>query len=125
VLNWYGNKEEQANSNGTMSDSRVVAETITETAIDTVLAYGTGIVVGAAVAAASPVAVPGVLIVATTAVVITGLNVGVKSLTGQTTTEWASDFILNSGESVVNEVGSTVKNATNAVGKWFGKLRFC
>lgn len=51
VLNWFSNKDEQACSNGTMSDGRVIAETITETAIDTALTYGTGIVVGAAVTA--------------------------------------------------------------------------
>lgn len=46
VLNWFSNKDEQANSNGTMSDGRVIAETITETVVDTALTYGTGIVVG-------------------------------------------------------------------------------
>ena len=52
VANWYSNKEEQALSNGTMSDERVAAETITETAIGTVMGYGSEIIIGAAVTAA-------------------------------------------------------------------------
>lgn len=46
VANWYSNKEEQARSNGTMSDERVAAETITETAIGAVMGHGSEIVVG-------------------------------------------------------------------------------
>ena len=98
VLNWFSNKDEQANSNGTMSDGRVIAETITETVVDTALTYGTGIVVGAAVTAAlGTVAAPGIVVVAASGAVVAGLNAGVKALTGKTTTEWISDTILDTG----------------------------
>ena len=99
VANWYSNKEEQALSNGTMSDERVAAETITETAIGTVMGYGSEIIIGAAVTAAlGPVAAPGVIVVATSGAIVAGLNTGVKALTGKTATDWASDMILDTGE---------------------------
>lgn len=121
ALNYASNLEEQANSNGTMSNARVIAETITETAVDTALTYGAGIVVGAAVTAAfGTVAAPGIVVVATTGVVVTGINAGVKALTGKTTTEWISDGILDTGKAIGNAVG----NAAKSVGKWFSKLSF-
>lgn len=121
VLNWFNNKDEQANSNGTMSDGRVIAETITETAVDTVLTYGTGIVIGAAVTAAlGTVAAPGVVVVAASGAVVAGLNAGVKALTGKTTTEWISDTILDTGEAI----GNAAKNVSESLGSWFGKLSF-
>ena len=121
VLNWFNNKDEQANSNGTMSDGRVIAETITETAVDTALTYGTGIVVGAAVTAAlGTVAAPGVVVVAASGAVVAGLNAGVKALTGKTTTEWISDTILDTGEAI----GNAAKNVSESIGSWFGKLSF-
>lgn len=125
VLNWFSNKDEQANSNGTMSDGRVVAETITETAIDTALTYGTGIVVGAAVTAAlGTVAAPGIVVVAASGAIVAGLNAGVKALTGQTTTEWISDKILDTGEAIGSAVSNTAKNVSESIGHWFGKLSF-
>lgn len=121
VLNWFNNKDEQANSNGTMSDGRVIAETITETAVDTALTYGTGIVVGAAVTAAlGTVAAPGVVVVAVSGAVVAGLNAGVKTLTGKTTTEWISDAVLDTGEAI----GNAAKNVSESIGSWFRKLSF-
>ena len=121
VLNWFNNKDEQANSNGTMSDGRVIAETITETAVDTALTYGTGIVVGAAVTAAlGTVAAPGVVVVAASGAVVAGLNAGVKALTGKTTTEWISDAVLDTGEAI----GNAAKNVSESIGSWFRKLSF-
>ncbi len=109
VANWYSNKEEQALSNGTMSDERVAAETITETAIGTVMGYGSEIIIGAAVTAAlGPVAAPGVIVVATSGAIVAVLNTGVKALTGKTATEWASDMILDTGEDIINSVGNAV-----------------
>lgn len=125
VLNWFNNKDEQANSNGTMSDGRVIAETITETAVDTALTYGTGIVVGAAVTAAlGTVAAPGIVVVAASGAVVAGFNAGVKALTGKTTTEWISDTILDTGEAIGNAVSSAAKNVSESIGNWFGKLSF-
>ena len=125
VLNWFSNKEEQANSNGTMSDGRVWAETIMETAVDTALTYGASIVVGAAVTAAlGTVAAPGILVVAASGAVIAGLNAGVKALTGKTTTEWISDTILDAGEAIGKAVGNAAKNVSSSIGRWFGRLSF-
>lgn len=123
VLNWFSNKDEQSASNGTMSDGRVVAETITETVVDTALTYGAGIVVGAAVTAvAGTVAAPGIVVVAASGAVVAGVNAGVKALTGKTTTEWLSDTILDTGEAIGNAVGSAAKSVSESIGRWFGKL---
>ena len=125
VLNWFSNKDEQANSNGTMSDGRVIAETITETVVDTALTYGTGIVVGAAVTVAlGTVAAPGIVVVAASGAVVAGLNAGVKALTGKTTTEWISDTILDTGEAIGSAVSNAAKNVSESIGSWFGKLSF-
>lgn len=125
VLNWFSNKDEQANSNGTMSDGRVIAETITETVVDTALTYGTGIVVGAAVTAAlGTVAAPGIVVVAASGAVVAGLNAGVKALTGKTTTEWISDTILDTGEAIGSAVSNAAKNVSESIGSWFEKLSF-
>ena len=125
VLNWFSNKDEQANSNGTMSDGRVIAETITETVVDTALTYGTGIVVGAAVTAAlGTVAAPGIVVVAASGAVVAGLNAGVKALTGKTTTEWISDTILDTGEAIGSAVSNAAKNVSESIGSWFGKISF-
>lgn len=125
VLNWFSNKDEQANSNGTMSDGRVIAETITETVVDTALTYGTGIVVGGAVTAAlGTVAAPGIVVVAASGAVVAGLNAGVKALTGKTTTEWISDTILDTGEAIGSAVSNAAKNVSESIGSWFGKLSF-
>lgn len=121
ALNWSANKEEQANSNGTMSTGRVVAETITETAIDTALTYGAGIVVGAAVTTVlGPVAVPGILVTAASGAIIAGINTGVKALTGKSTTEWLSDTILDTGV----KIGNAVSNVSKSIGNWFTRLSF-
>lgn len=119
VLNWFDNKGEQADSNGQMSDERVVAETITETVVDTVLTNGAGIVVGAAVTTViGTTAAPGLVVVAAGGLIVAGVNAGVEALTGQTVTEWVSDSIIDFGESV----GDCVGDAVNAVGSWFEGL---
>lgn len=124
VLNWFGNKEEQANSNGTMSDSRVVLETVTETVVDTALTYGSSIVMTAAVTTVLAVPVPGVFVVAVSGLALAGVNAGVKALTGKSTTEWISDTILDTGEAIGKKIGKSVKKVTSSVGSWFGKLSY-
>lgn len=133
VLNYWGNKEEQAASNGEMSNARVIAETITGTAVDTVIDYTESAVVGAAVTALCPVALPGVVVVAASGLVIAGINAGVKALTGKTTTEWVSDTILNIGGKIADatskldeaaakvgeKVGKAARKVTDSIGKWF------
>lgn len=125
VLNWFDNKEEQANSNGVMSDGRVVAETISETVIDTALTYGTSIVVGTAVTTVlGTVAAPGVAVVAISGLIAAGVNAGVKALTGKTTTEWLSDTILDGAKGIGNAMSKATKKTKNSVSKWFKKLSF-
>ena len=124
IVNFFGNKQEQKESNGTMSDGRVVAETVTETAIDTVVSIGAGAVVGAAVAACTTVALPGVVVTAAAGLVVAGVNAGIKACTGKTGTEWVSDAILDTGEKVINAVGDAAKNVKNAVSGWFKKIKF-
>ena len=125
ALNWFSNKEEQANSNGEMSDGRVIAETITETAVGTVLTYGAGIVVGAGVTAVlGTVAAPGIVVVALTGGVVAGINAGVNALTGKPVTEWVSDAILDGGKAIGDALGSAAKGVKESLGKWFGKLAF-
>lgn len=123
ILNWSNNKDEQAESNSEMSDGRVIAETITETVVDTTMAYGAGIIVGAAITTTlGTVAAPGVVVVAASGAVIAGLNTGVEFFTGQTMTEWISDTILDTGETIGSAIGNITKNASFSVGAWFEKL---
>lgn len=121
IANVFRNIDEQKASNGTMSTGRVIAETITETAVDIALTYGTEIVVGAAVTAAlGTVAAPGIVVIAASQGIAAGINAGVKALTGKTTTEWISDGILDIGKSI----GNAVSGAAKSIGNWFGKLAF-
>lgn len=121
IFNWMSNKEEQAASGGTMSDGRVIAETITETAIDTILTRGASVVVGAAVTTIfGTAAAPAIVVTAVSSVAIMGINAGVKAATGKTVTEFVSDTILDAAE----DIGSAVTKASDAVGKWFSKLSF-
>lgn len=116
----FSNIEEQKKSSGNMSTGRVVAETISETAIDTVVTYAGGAVIGAAITAATgAVAAPAVVAVAT-GVAIAGINAGVEALIGQSATEWVSDTILNAASAV----GDVVADGAHAVASWFRKLSF-
>lgn len=128
MLNYKSNREEQAASNGTMSDGRVWAETITETIVDTTISYGAGIVVGAAVTTLSTVTLPGVAVVAAGGLIMAAANAGVKALTNKSTTEWVSDTILDAGTKISEGIGKgvkgIVKNVNNSVGGWFGKLAY-
>ena len=125
VINFFSNKAEQAESGGTMSDGRVIAETITETAIGTVVNYGTKAVVGAAVAAvAGTTAAPAIVVAGVSTLIVTGVNAGVEAITGKTATEWASDAILDAGEAVGKAVGKGVSKAKKVVSGWFSKLSF-
>ena len=107
-----------------MSDERVVAETISETIVDTALTYGGSILIGAAVAALAPVSLPGIAVTAISGAILTGLNVGVEALTGQSATEWISDAILDLGGAALSKIGSAVSSVGNTVSSWFGQLPF-
>lgn len=120
ITNAFSNVDEQKKSNGTMSTGRVVAETISETAIDTVVTYGGAAVVGAAITAATGVVAAPVVVAVATGAAIAGINAGVEALTGKTATEWVSDAIL---DTAVN-VGKGIDTCAKAVGNWFSNLSF-
>ena len=120
VTNAFNNIDEQKQSNGTMSTGRVVAETISETAIDTVVAYAGTAVVGAAITAATGVVFAPAVVAIATGVAIAGINAGVEALTGKSTTEWLSDKILDTASAV----GNAVSNGAKAVANWFSRLSF-
>lgn len=122
ISNWASNKEEQAASGGTMTDARVMSETIMETAIDTVASWGAKALIGAAVAAVGgSVAPPVIVVTAASTLAIAGINAGVKAITGKTATEWVSDAVLDTGDAIVKGVGSAAKAVSNAISGWFGK----
>lgn len=120
VTNAFGNIQEQKDSNGTMSTGRVVAETISETALDTVITYGGSAVVGAAITAATGVVAAPVVVAVATGAGLAAINAGVEAWTGKSATEWASDFVL---DTAVN-VGKGISNGAKAVGNWFNNLSF-
>ncbi|MCQ2509340.1 MAG: hypothetical protein MJ116_02580 [Lachnospiraceae bacterium] len=118
VTNAIDNVKEQKNSNGTITTGRVIAETITETAIDTVVTYGGSAVVGAAIATVTGAVAAPVVVAIATGAGIAAINAGVESWTGKSATEWTSDFIL---DSAIN-VGKGIKNGAKTVGNWFNKM---
>ena len=120
VSNLFSNFDEQKKSNGKMSNARVAAETISETAIDTVVTYGGAAVVGAAITAATGVVAAPVVVAAATGVAVAGINAGVEALTGKSATEWVSDAILDTG---IN-VGKAIGKASKATANWFKNLSF-
>lgn len=120
VSNLFSNFDEQKKSNGKMSNARVAAETISETAIDTVVTYGGAAVVGAAITAATGVVAAPVVVAAATGVAVAGINAGVEALTGKSATEWVSDAILDTG---IN-VGKAIGKASKVTANWFKNLSF-
>ena len=120
IANAFSNIEEQKESKGTMSTGRVVAETVTETAVDTVIAYAGSSLIGAAIATVTgAVAAPAVVAVATGAA-LWGINAGCEAVFEVSATECISDFVLNTASAV----GNAVADGAKAVASWFGKLRF-
>lgn len=120
ISNAFSNIDEQKASNGTMSNGRVVAETISETVIDTAVTYAGTAVVGAAITAATGVVAAPVAVAVVTGVAIAGINAGVEALTGKSATEWVSDAVLDTASAV----GNAVADGAKAVAGWFSKLSF-
>lgn len=120
ITNAFSNIEEQKESNGTMSTGRVVAETVTETAIDTVVAYAGSAVVGAAITAVTGAVAAPVVVAAATGAALWGINAGCKAVFGKSATEAISDLALDTASAV----GNAVSDGVDAVANWFGKLRF-
>lgn len=120
ITNAFSNIDEQKASDGTMSNGRVVAETISETTIDTAVTYGGTAVVGAAITAATGVVAAPVVVAVVTGVAIAGINAGVEALTGKSATEWVSDIALDTASAV----GDAVADGAKAVASWFSKLSF-
>lgn len=125
VVNFIDNRQEQAASGGKMSDQRVIEETVTETAVGTVLNYGTSIVVGAAVTTVlGTTAAPAVLVVAITGLVTAGINAGCKALTGESLTEVISDGILDLKDKIVTGAKEAGKAIGKTISRWFPRLSF-
>lgn len=118
ISNAFSNLDEQKASNGTMSNGRVIAETISETAIDTSVTYAGTAVIGAAITAATGVVAAPVAVAVVTGVALAGINAGVEALTGKSATEWVSDFVLDTATSI----GNAVSNGAKSVANWFQKL---
>ena len=120
ITNAFSNIEEQKESNGTMSTGRVVAETISETVIDTTIAAASSAVVGAAIATVTgAVAAPAVVAVAA-GIALWGINTGCEAVFGVSATEAISDFALDT----VSAVGNAVADGAKSVANCFGKLTF-
>ena len=122
VLNFFDNKDERDQSGGTISTERMVAETVTETAVDVAVGYGASIVVGAAITALTGTVAAPVLVFAASSAAIAVWN-------KYDMTEKVSDCVLDGVEAVADtaknvakSVGKGVKNAGKAVGKWFNKI---
>lgn len=126
IANTFSNIEEQKESNGTMSTGRVIAETVSETVIDTAIAAAGSAVVGAAIATVTGAVAAPVVVAVATGGALALINAGVKALTatetspGKTATEWVSDAILDTASAV----GNAVADGAKAVANWFGKLSF-
>lgn len=124
VANGFSNYEEYNKKLGTgeeISQSRAVAETVTETLID----IGKGAAIAAGVAAGCAA-----IGVAAPAVVVGGIGVGVsvvadivcENLTGSSVTEFVSDKILDGATAVGKKVTGAVSSAGKAVSGWFKKM---
>lgn len=119
VNNW----KEYKQSDGTMSELRMGAETVIEAGVDTIMGYALGAVAASAVAAGATavgatVAVPALAITAVGGLIWTGVNAGVTAWTGKSATEHVSDFVCDTAD----KIGDAAKEAASAVGNWFKKL---
>ena len=126
VVNAVDNYQEYKTSGGKMSKGRMVAETISETVIDTVTTYAATAVVGAAITAATGVVAAPAVVAIATGVGLAAINAGVKSLTGKSATEFISDGILDGGKAIYEGGKKAVtgaKKAAKAVAGWFKKKK--
>lgn len=115
VSNYKANKQEQA-ENG-MSDARVIGETVVETGTNFLLSTGATAIVGAAAAAVLPFSAPAVAIAAVGGLAVSGINAGIKALTGKTATEHISDFVMDFVESPADAVKNVGKAVASGVSK--------
>lgn len=104
VFNVVDNLQEQARSNGTMSDGRVVAETVIETVATVAVGTVVASIVGTVVAGPA-------LVAASTGVIVTGIDAGVRAVTDQDLKEHVSDRVFDLAEMTVDASAS-----------WYDKL---
>lgn len=128
AANFFGNLDEYK---GNFKDNkgRIIAETVTETAVD----WGKGLLIGAAVSAgfaAAGIAAPALAVGAATVVVSGLIDVGWKAITGSKDglTECISDAIIDGGTKAVKAATkavktgwSNVKNGWKCITKGIGK----
>lgn len=120
INNYRSNLDEQKESNGSMSTGRVVAETVTETVVDTAVAYAGTAIVGAAITAVTGVVAAPVVVALATGVALAGINAVSKAIFKKSATEVVSDAILDGAEAV----GNAVKAGAKVVANWFKKPKF-
>lgn len=123
ISNYFDNKEEQATSDGKMSESRVVAETVIETGSGIILRKFGAAVIGAGITAAitaigAPVAVPTLAVVVASNLAVTGLDVLFTKVSGKPVTEWISDGIMDGMETIASKIGEGVKSVMNPQPTW-------
>jgi len=127
--NLFGNLNERAESGGQMSSGRVVAETITETAVGFALETGVKLAVGAAITAVAGTAGAPVLLVTVASIGIAkGIDEGFRYLKfndkQKSLTEYVSDGILDNAGAYIDEKVASAKNAGKIICSWFNKLSY-
>ncbi len=126
VLNFYDNKDEQEENRDKgkeMSDTRVVAETVTETAVDLALNIATKAVVGAAVCAiAGTAGAPAIVVSLASGVIVSGANALTEAIAGDSLTEIISDNIVDGLATKVSTAVGAVSTVSKSVGNWFKKV---
>ena len=119
---WFDKLCDKASSNyeeyktGEISGARAVVETLLETVIEKgkgKLVNGLVTAAFTAICATSP---PGIAVTAAVKVVTWGLDWVSEKLTGKKVTEAVSDFLIDTGEKIVKNVGKAVTTAKKKIG---------
>lgn len=124
VINYFNNQEEMKTDG--ISKSRAWAETISETVID----FGKGVAIGAAVTAGLGAAIgsaPVVAVAAGTAAISVGLDYVTKKFTNgeKGFTEFVSDGVLDLGKKGLDAVSDLGKAAKTDLQNGFNKITGC
>lgn len=101
---------------GEISGARAVVETFMETAIEAGKGKLVNGLVKAAFTAICVTNPPGIVVTAAATVVTWGLDWVSEKLTGKKVTEAVSDFLIDTGEKVVKNVGKAVTTAKKKIG---------
>lgn len=128
ITNLFDNIEEKKESDGTMSNARVAAETVIETGSGIALRkIGTALIGGAITAGltaiGAPIAAPALLAITLASnIAVTGADAIIEKTTQKKATEWISDFILDGVENIAAKIGEGVKNVFNPKPTWSDEM---